>query len=238
MALHFISDLHLDPGRPGIGAILRRYLAGPATEAEALYILGDLFEVWAGDDVTAALYAQDIQAIRALSDRGCQVFFLPGNRDFLCGRHFARSAGLRIVEEPLRLRLPDGGDTLLLHGDLLCTDDIAYQRFRRWARNPLVRGVYGLLPRRSRQRVVDRIRNRTTAHMATKSARIMDVNDDTVAAWFDRHAVRRMIHGHTHRPADHQDGQGRARIVLADWSETAGEVLIAGPDGLTRERLG
>ena len=237
MIVHLLSDLHLDPEQPAISAIFQRYLAGPARDADQVYILGDLFELWAGDDVSSQDHFTDISAIRQLTDSGTQVIFIAGNRDFLCGRRFARAAGVRRRQEPLRLALPDGRHALLLHGDRLCSDDIAYQRFRRIVRNPLIQGLYFSLPAAARRGIARRLRSRTGRAIADKPAQIMDVNEATVADTFRRHECRLIIHGHTHRPQTHRYADGRERWVLADWHPDAGEVLVAAPGGLSRMTL-
>ena len=237
MEVHFISDLHLDPAQPELGEIFLRYLEQRAPAARQLYILGDLFEVWAGDDVSADLYPRELSALQALAQGGTAIGFIAGNRDFLCGPEFCRRSGASLVQEPLIIRLPDKSRAVLLHGDVLCTDDRSYQLFRRLVRNRLVQAAYFRLPRRWRARLVRRIRSDASRVTQSKKPLIMDVNRDAVDRCFEAHDVECIIHGHTHRPATHECGAGRERIVLADWSVERGEVLIADAAGLRRETL-
>lgn len=235
--VHFIADLHLDPARPALSQLFQQYLAGPARHARALYILGDLFEVWAGDEVSLPLYQSEIQAIRALSDSGVAVYFICGNRDFLCGESFARAAGLELLTEPQVLQC-GASNVVALHGDSLCTDDRAYQRFRRIVRSRWVQALYSLLPLSTKARLVSRIRSKTRQATRLKATDIMDVNADAVEDLLQRHpACPLMIHGHTHRPADHQLGNGRHRLVLADWHDTRGEYLCLRQDGWQRHPI-
>ena len=236
MALHFISDLHLDPERPEISALFCAYLAGPARQAQALYILGDLFEVWADDDVSAPLYRKEIQALRQLSEHGVAVYFLCGNRDFLCGDAFARSAGLQILREPHTIA--SHPQISLMHGDALCTDDKGYQRFRRIVRLAWLQWLYRRLPAGLKLRIAAKIRGSSAQMTRQKAQDILDVNEVAVQAFFRHHPhCRHLIHGHTHRPADHAVGPDQWRIVLSDWSEQAGEYLSVTQDGWQRHRL-
>ena len=222
MALHFISDLHLDPNRPQISALFQAYLAGPARQAKALYILGDLFEVWADDDVSAPLYQADIEALKALSDSGVAVYFICGNRDFLCGSAFADGAGLSLLQEPYTI--PEQPEYCLMHGDVLCTDDEAYQRFRRIVRWPWLQWLYRRLPASTKLKIADKIRGSSKQMTSLKPQDILDVNPAAVAEFFQQHSqCQYLIHGHTHRPAEHELGDGKQRIVLSDWSDEHGE---------------
>ncbi|MFD2112411.1 UDP-2,3-diacylglucosamine diphosphatase [Thiorhodococcus fuscus] len=223
----FISDLHLSPDRPATLDLLLDFLAGPAREAERLYILGDLFDSWIGDDDDTPFNRRAIAGLRALTDAGVACDLMHGNRDFLLGRRFRRETGCRLLRDPTLISLA-GEPTLLMHGDLLCTDDLAYQRFRRRVRNPLVQRLFLFKSLDSRRALAANYRNRSRAAMAEKSAEIMDVNQDTVAGYLRRFGALHLIHGHTHRPCDHEialgDRQAR-RSVLAEWADTGGEVL-------------
>ncbi len=235
--IHFIADLHLDPRRPELGRLFLAYLAGPAREASHLYILGDLFEVWAGDEVSVEHYPNEIRALKELADQGVEIHFICGNRDFLCGPDFARAAGLKIVREPCSAELA-GHRLILMHGDVLCTDDVAYQRFRRVVRMAWLQNLYSLLPKTLKLRLVRRIRGQTSKATRRKPQDILDVNPQAVTQLMSAHADRQvLIHGHTHRPADHALPEGRWRLVLADWSEQAGEVLILDRQGWRRQPL-
>ena len=239
MSVLLLSDLHLplepSPLREGFA----RFLAGPARQAEAVYILGDLFEYWIGDDAGLRDYAAEILQLRALADSGVPVRFMHGNRDFLVGRRFAAAAGVELLRDPLRLEL-DGVPTLLSHGDRWCTDDRAYQRWRRFSRNPLVQRAFGLLPESRRHRIAGAARKQSEVDKSNKPEAIMDVNEAAVRQAFRAHGARRIIHGHTHRPAEHHydiDGTPRERIVLADWRPGHREYLICADGGLRRETL-
>jgi UDP-2,3-diacylglucosamine hydrolase len=233
----FISDLHLSPESPGLTALFLRWLRERAKGAECLYVLGDLFDAWIGDDDDT--YHEVETALTAVAASGTRCFFQHGNRDFLIGRRFARRTGWALLPDAARITLA-GEPVLLLHGDLLCTDDVPYQRFRRRVRNPVVQWLFLRQPLARRRRIAADYRRRSAAAMADKSAEIMDVNADAVRRFMRRHRVRRLIHGHTHRPADHRltiDGTAAHRHVLADWSPRGGEVLVATDGELHREAV-
>lgn len=221
-----ISDLHLEPGRPEITAQFLKFLEGPARRAESLYILGDLFEVWLGDDAAGRLGEQIADALRSVSRQGTSVAFLAGNRDFLVGDTYCRRAGMTRLSEPVVLDL-HGVPTVLMHGDTLCTDDRAYQRFRRKVRDPDWQARVLSRPHWWRRLLGRAIRTVSRVRGRNRPEAIMDVNDEAVTEAFRRHGVNRIIHGHTHRPAVHHvtvDGRPCERIVLGDWFEQ-GSVL-------------
>ncbi|HZQ60355.1 MAG TPA: UDP-2,3-diacylglucosamine diphosphatase [Casimicrobiaceae bacterium] len=225
----FISDLHLDDARPHIVDEFCRFLAGEARGAEALYILGDLFESWIGDDDDAPLAARIAAALRSLSDSGVPIHFMHGNRDFLLGEAYARRAGMRLLNDPSIVEIA-GERTLLMHGDTLCTDDVDYQKFRMLVRNPEWQRQFLGKPLAERRAFAAQARGESRRQTAAKQAEIMDVNPEAVARALREHGVRRLIHGHTHRPAVHRfdiDGQGVERIVLGDWYDQ-GSVLRFG----------
>ena len=225
--LLFIADLHLDPSRPGALVAFLDFLAGPAREASALFILGDLFEAWIGDDARPP-DEPVAPALRSLSDNGTKVFLMHGNRDFLMGEAFARDAGARLLAEPTLVTI-DGAPTLLEHGDALCTDDHGYQAFRRQVRDPAWQAQFLALPVAERLAQARAARSRSGGDTAEKAESIMDVNQQAVAERLRTFDARRLIHGHTHRPAihDHEvDQKSRQRIVLGDWF-TQGSVLKA-----------
>lgn len=221
MASLFVSDLHLCPTREAAARQFLDFLAGPARAAEALYILGDLFDYWVGDDdLDEPFNARVCEALAELSTH-VPACFIAGNRDFLTGEAFAAATGLRRIEEPHRVDI-QGTPTLLLHGDLLCTDDTDYQRFRLEVRSPAWREAFLGLPLAERRRRIEALRSRSEQEKQRKSAAIMDVNEDALAALLRRHGYPRVIHGHTHRPAHHRhalDGRVCERFVLADWYE-------------------
>jgi UDP-2,3-diacylglucosamine hydrolase len=225
----FISDLHLDASRPDITDQFLDFLAREAAQAEALYILGDLFEAWIGDDDPDADKQRSIEALKTLTSRGVPCYVMHGNRDFLLGKRFCRDTGARLLRDGTVVELY-GKRVLLMHGDTLCTDDPAYQRLRRIVRNPLVKLLLRSLSLRQRQRLAEKMRAGSKAHIQAmdKSAPdIMDVNDQAVADTFRKFDVRFLVHGHTHRPAVHRmqvDGHESTRIVLGDWYDQ-GSVL-------------
>ena len=234
MSTLFVSDLHLDPARPAATELFGRFLDGEARGADALYILGDLFEAWVGDDDPSGAGAFVAERLRALVEAGVPVSFIRGNRDFLLGDTYAARCGMTLLDDPTVVDLY-GTPTLLLHGDLLCTDDTAYQQFRAQTRDPQWQAQFLAQPLSARLAFAAQARAASQARYGELVAKGMaetvgDVAPATVQAWFERFGVRRMIHGHTHRPAIHDEGHGRTRIVLGDWYEQ-GSVLRVGADG-------
>ena len=221
----FISDLHLHETRPEASAAFFHFLRTEALQAKALYILGDLFEYWVGDDQLEhdALSRSVCEGIRELSDHGVKVFFMHGNRDFLIGSRFAEEAKLTILPDPTKIRVGEKS-LLLLHGDTLCTDDVAYQQFRQQSRDPAWQATVLAKPYAERVALAAAIRERSDTEKAAKPADIMDVSTQTVEAVFRQYGYIDMIHGHTHRPASHTckvDGHVCHRLVLADWHNEA-----------------
>lgn len=227
MTTLFIADLHLDDARPQITELFERYLAGDEVRrADAVYILGDLVEAWIGDDDDAELPRRIAQATRALSDSGVPVYFMVGNRDFLLGEDFARRAGLTLLDDGT-VHDVYGRPTLLMHGDVLCTDDIAYQAVRKQVRTPEWKANILAMPLAARRAFAAKAREDSRAHTGSTMETIMDVNAVAVAEAMRTAGVDRLIHGHTHRPAIHPldlDGKQAERIVLGDWYEQ-GSVL-------------
>ncbi len=227
----FISDLHLSPQRPATVELFLGFLAGRARRAERLYILGDLFDAWIGDDDDAPPHPAIIAALRSLSDQGTEVLFQRGNRDFLIGGRFAKLSGCRLLDDPVTVDLY-GRQTLLMHGDLLCTDDVPYQKFRRKARNPWFQRLFLLRSLKKRRRIAADYRRRSGEAVAAKTAAIMDVNQGAVEGAMRQAGVDLLIHGHTHRPARHAfalDGKAAVRWVLSDWQPERGEALRVTP---------
>ncbi len=222
MATLFVSDLHLSAERPAIIALFLGFLRAQAARAEALYILGDLFEYWIGDEaVEQEEFRPVVQGLRALTASGVPVSVLHGNRDFLLGEGFERTSGCRLLTEPARLGLYRE-PVLLMHGDLLCTDDLDYQKFRTTVRDP--QWIQAFLARSlsEREAIVRGLRDMSRSAMSTKPAEIMDVNRAAVDDSLRRHGLRHLIHGHTHRPALHEfllDDRPARRTVLGDWYE-------------------
>jgi UDP-2,3-diacylglucosamine hydrolase len=225
----FISDLHLDGSRPDISQQFLDFLSGEARRAERLYILGDLFEAWIGDDDPDTDKRRVIAAMRSLADAGVKCFVMHGNRDFLLGKRFSRDTGAELIDDGTVVDV-FGRRVLLMHGDTLCTDDHSYQRLRRIVRNPVVQWALRSMTLGQRQRLAARMRAGSKAHIESAdktSPYIMDVNGAAVAAAFREFDVDCLIHGHTHRPAIHAltvDARPRTRIVLGDWYEQ-GSVL-------------
>lgn len=221
----FVSDVHLAPARPAASALFFEFLRSHAHEARSLYILGDLFDYWIGDDDRSnPLQVATLRALATLARDGVQVLFMHGNRDFLVGSGAADDARMTLLPDPSVIDL-FGQPVLLMHGDTLCTDDRAYQRYRRLVRNRPVQRSLGALPIGWRHAIARRLRAQSESGKRLKPAEIMDVNETAVAAAFRRSGAKVLIHGHTHRPARHAhtvDGELRERIVLPDWDEHGG----------------
>ncbi len=219
MTTLFISDLHLDSDRRDIGDQFLDFLKHDAREAEALYILGDLFEAWVGDDDPNAHYAIIKMALRNLSDHGVPVYFIRGNRDFLIGNRFASETGVTILPDPFRVTMY-GEKALLSHGDLLCTDDAQYQKIRKMTRDAEWQARMLAKPLRERLKIASQARQQNTERGIDSRANIRDVNEAEVERIMREHKVDVLLHGHTHRPAVHKIDVGKRkakRIVLGDW---------------------
>lgn len=226
MTTLFISDLHLDDERPEATDLFENFIANEASHSDGLYILGDLFEYWLGDDFATATSERVANSLGSLADRGVPVWFMHGNRDFLLRETYAGRCRMQILEETCVVDLY-GTPTLLLHGDILCTDDAVYQSVRAQVRNE--QWQHGFLSKSIPERIAFAMdaRSKSKAHQKEVSMEIMDVNEQAVNAAFEQHGVTEIIHGHTHRPAIHQlelNGSKARRIVLGDWY-TQGSVL-------------
>lgn len=218
-AVLLLADLHLRPHGGAMNQAFIELLDGPARTAGAVFILGDLFEVWIGDRDGLVAYPDEIAALARLSAAGVPVFFQHGNRDFLVGRRFVAATGANLLPDPV-VRTLGGQTTLLSHGDLYCTDDIGYQKWRRFSRNRLAQRVFLSLPRALREKIAGGVRSESRAAKQGKAMDIMDVNQDAIVQALREHGTVRMIHGHTHRPALHTldiDNVGHQRAVLGDW---------------------
>jgi UDP-2,3-diacylglucosamine hydrolase len=219
VAALFISDLHIDASRPAITEQFLHFLAADAKDAEALYILGDLFESWIGDDAPDAAQSASIAGIHALTSQGVPCFVMHGNRDFLLSDQFCRVSGAQLVPDPLIVTLY-GEPVLVMHGDALCTDDRAYQRLRATVREPDWQRRFLALSVKSRRALAGAARVGSQAHTAALEYAIADVNASSVAAALRGAGTATLLHGHTHRPAIHAlqvDGRPCTRIVLGDW---------------------
>jgi UDP-2,3-diacylglucosamine hydrolase len=220
----FVSDLHLAPQRPHMRAAFVRLLRTEARGAQALYILGDLFDYWIGDDdLEEPQHAELAAELKALADAGCALYFIAGNRDFLLGKRFAAASGIAVLPDPARIEL-GGVPTLLLHGDTLCLDDVDYQAFRRKVHDIAWQRHFLAQPRAQRRETALKLRSESESSQQLKTDAIMDVSARAVEEAFRAHGCTRMIHGHTHRPARHEhrvDGRLCERWVLADWYRRA-----------------
>ena len=230
----FISDLHLCASRPHITLAFLQFLQTNASKAKALYILGDLFEYWAGDDDIEDSHIQPIiAAFNGLANAGVNVYFMHGNRDFLIAEGFCNAASIKLLRDPTLIDLY-GKRALLSHGDDLCTDDVAYQDFRRQVRNETWQANFLSLPLQARKKQIEVIRLHSEQEKSQKTAQIMDVNQiavEKLLAGYDYPDL--LIHGHTHRPYQHQmqiDGHTITRWVLGDWYEQ-GSYLLCNQDG-------
>ena len=238
MATLFISDLHLEPGRPEIGEQFLAFLAGPARGADALYILGDLFEAWVGDDDPNPYYAQMKTAIRQCSDTGVPVYFMRGNRDFMIGEDFATETGVTLLDDPHPLEL-HGENVLLSHGDAMCTDDVEYQQVRAMTRNPEWKAMMMTKSVEERIAFALQAREQSLARGESMTEEIADVNQAAVEQTIRDSGADILLHGHTHRPAVHPfhvDDRAVHRIVLGDWYEQ-GSVVEWDEDGPRLEEL-
>lgn len=221
MTTLFISDLHLEESRPDITNAFLAFLKEKARGVEQLYILGDFFEAWIGDDERTPLQEQVAEALRAVSGSGTELFLMHGNRDFLIGEDYCSRIGATLLDDPTVVDLY-GTPTLLMHGDSLCTADVEYQKFRANMRNPQWQQMILQRPLAERQQMARQLREISMAKNQGKEEFIMDVTPDEVVKEMEAHGVQRLIHGHTHRPAVHEleaNGKPATRIVLGDWDE-------------------
>ena len=221
MTTLFISDLHLEADRPDIGKQFLQFLQTEASEADDLYILGDLFEAWVGDDDPNTHYFSIKRALRKLTDGGIPVYFMHGNRDFMVGKGFANETGVKILGDPYKVTMY-GQQTLLSHGDMLCIDDVQYQRVRKMVRDPDWQASMLAKPLKERLRIAREARRQSLEQTINKSLEIMDVNQGEVERVIREYNVDVLLHGHTHRPDVHTVDVGNRkakRIVLGDWYE-------------------
>ncbi|HHG8774344.1 TPA: UDP-2,3-diacylglucosamine diphosphatase [Raoultella planticola] len=232
MATLFIADLHLQTEEPAITAGFLCFLRGEAREADALYILGDLFEAWIGDDDPNPLHQEIASALNALTRSGVPCYFIHGNRDFLIGQRFARACGMTLLAEEKVLDLY-GRRVLIMHGDTLCTDDAGYLAFRAKVHTPWIQRLFLALPLFIRRRIAARMRADSKAANSSKSMAIMDVNPQAVVNVMEKHQVQWLIHGHTHRPAIHSlnaNGEPAFRVVLGAWHSEGSMVKVSKDD--------
>ncbi|MCE2593446.1 UDP-2,3-diacylglucosamine diphosphatase [Motilimonas cestriensis] len=231
MSTYFIADLHLTESRPDITALFLQFLATEARQADALYILGDLFEIWLGDDIQTPLTKQVAKALSDLSQSGVPCYYIHGNRDFMLGERYARLCDMTILAEKSLVQLY-GETALLLHGDTLCTEDEAYQNYRKWVYKPWLRMLFLALPKFVRAKIGEKIRTSSKNQSKEKQQQrkeIMDVYPPAVQEDCLKFGVNLMIHGHTHRPAIHEfeiNQSPATRIVLGDWYEQGSMLLV------------
>jgi UDP-2,3-diacylglucosamine hydrolase len=238
MTTLFVSDLHLDAQHPEITRQFLEFLDGEARQAESLYILGDLFEVWIGDDDPDPEKRRVLAGLKALTDSGVPCYVMHGNRDFLLGERFCRDTGCRLLEDPTIIHL-HGQRVLTMHGDALCTDDHAYQNLRAMVRDPGWQKMFLALSHEQRRALAEQARAGSKAHIAQAMSAIMDVNPQAVTEAMRAADVTLLLHGHTHRPNVHRfdlDGTPAARIVLGDWYDQ-GSVLRWDEHGFDLESL-
>jgi UDP-2,3-diacylglucosamine hydrolase len=213
----FISDLHLQESHPRTAEAFFRFLAERAAHVKQLYLLGDIFEYWAGDDDLDTPFHQSIvKALRSLADAGVAIYWMAGNRDFLVGAGFAQAAGLTLLAEP-HVATVGGTHIALVHGDAECTGDTKYMEFRAQVRQPAWQQQFLAMPLAQRKAIIAGLREGSREAHTTKSVEMMDVTPAAIGALFEATGVDVIIHGHTHRPALHQGADGRRRYVLPDW---------------------
>ncbi|WOT04097.1 UDP-2,3-diacylglucosamine diphosphatase [Shewanella youngdeokensis] len=221
----FVGDLHLCADRPDITQAFLTFLDTQLDATDALYILGDLFEVWVGDDIAEPFANQLAEAIK-LASLKLPIYFIHGNRDFLIGNEFARRSGMTLLPEVFCLNLY-GINTVILHGDSLCTLDKPYQRFRTFRNLSSIKWLYAHLPKSKRLGIAAKLRNNSKSSNQQKSATIMDVEPCAVLELLNRTQTQQMIHGHTHRPAIHQLANNQRRIVVGDWYEQGSMLSVS-----------
>jgi UDP-2,3-diacylglucosamine hydrolase len=227
--IYFIADLHLNEAQPEITAHFLQFMQQKAPLAKAIYILGDLFDFWIGDDEDSALICQVKQAISSLTQTGVPCYFICGNRDFLIGKRFATACGMQLLPDYATLDLY-GKKTLICHGDTLCIDDVKYQQFRQKVHQKWRQRLFLCLPLAFRLYIARKIRRKSQQDKQGKSAQIMDVNPQFTAQIIEKFAATQLIHGHTHRQAVHFESTF-TRIVLGDWKADYASILAVDEQG-------
>lgn len=226
MTILFISDLHLSPLRPDITDCFLDFMSNDAIHAEKLYVLGDLFEFWIGDDDDSSFNGVIKNAFKALNQQGVECYFIQGNRDFLLNKRFCKETGVQLLNDHTVIDI-DGESVLIMHGDTLCIDDIKYQEFRAKVHQPWLQWVFNRIPLFIRQRIVKNVQDKIKEKKQHKALTLMDVTQSEVEKVMSEEGVKRLIHGHTHRPDTHtfsHNNQDMIRIVLGDWY-TQGSIL-------------
>lgn len=231
MSILLISDLHLNPERPDITEAFLSFLQNQTGDCETLYILGDFFHIWVGDDAMGDFEKNIAHALKKRADQGIKIYLMHGNRDFTIGKTFCHLAGCQLLKDPTVTQFYNT-PVLLTHGDILCTNDIEYQKKRRFYRNPFILFLLRLLPLKKRLKLAAKLRNESKLKKGQKPVEIMDVTPEAVTALLNKYQIQTLIHGHTHRPAVHTlttNGKPAKRIVLGDW-EPQGTILKVTPN--------
>lgn len=232
MSILIISDLHLEETRPDIADLFLNFLNSDACQAQALYILGDFFEMWIGDDDLTPFHLKIMDALKAASDKGLSIYLMHGNRDFLLGNQFIKSTGCHLLPDEIVINL-FGTPTLMMHGDTLCTADVKYLKFRKKTRNWLVKQLFLLKSLEKRREIAKKYREASKSHTKTAPDYIMDVTQNEVERVMLKHNILHLIHGHTHRQAIHSfqlNNKTATRTVLGAWHED-GNAIVCEPDG-------
>ncbi len=228
MTTYFISDLHLCDQQPQISRLFVQFCREKACHAQALYILGDFFEYWLGDDASSVIAGKTAQTVQQelslLSDQGVEIYFMAGNRDFLLGQAYAQSCGMHIIEEPATIDLY-GENVLLVHGDAECVDDLPYQKTRSMFRDAQWQKQFLSMSVEQRVDFAEKARQQSQQHTQSTATEIMDVNQTAIDKLFAENHVKTIIHGHTHRPAVHHV-DGKQRIVLGDWHQQSSYLKV------------
>lgn len=236
MSILLIADLHLNEERPDITEAFLSFLRNKTQDCEALYILGDFFHVWVGDDAMGEFEHSIARQLKELTEQGIKIYLMHGNRDFAIGKTFCKLAGCALLKDPT-LTSFYGTPVLLSHGDILCTKDVEYQQKRRFYRNPFILFLLRLLPLKKRKQLAAKLRAESKMKKGIKPADIMDVTPEEVVKLLEKYKVQLLVHGHTHRPDIHQlmaNQQHAKRIVLGDW-EPNGKVLRVTSEGMSLE---
>ncbi|MGF1742076.1 UDP-2,3-diacylglucosamine diphosphatase [Vibrio profundum] len=232
MTTLFIADLHLSPSEPDITRCFLTFMREEAIHADALYVLGDLFEFWIGDDDNSDFANQIRLEIKTLTQSGIPCYFVRGNRDFLIGRRFAKQTGITLLEQESLIDLY-GTKAVILHGDTLCTQDVNYLKFRKKVHQPWLQWLFNRIPLWVKKKIIAKVQSNIRVDKQTKSLDIMDVTPSEVDSVLEKHHVDLMIHGHTHRPNIHtldNTKDKKTRVVLGDWY-TQGSVLVYDENG-------
>ncbi len=230
--IYFISDLHLDANEPQVAEGFIRFLRAQTRQANALYILGDFFEAWIGDDTASPFEKKIIQELALATQSGLPIYFIHGNRDFLIGKQFAKETGVKILKDPSVVEI-FRKKWLISHGDYLCTNDHSHMKLRKFTLNPFLQFLFLLLPSLIRRKMRDTLKSKSRQHKEIKPMKLMDINSETLKKELHQYRVTQIIHGHTHEGKIHEftlDNASATRVVLGDWHQTA-KILRCTKDG-------